>query len=634
MQVLRRTLLMPLGAAAAALLLIVLLTAIFAPILWGDQAAVIDTGNILAPPSPEHLIGTDGLGRDLLLRVVVATRFSVILALIATLVAVVAGLLLGIAPLLLGRWGRPVNWFVGIAVAFPSLLLALFFAVIFGTGWVGATQALGLAGAPTFARLCQTLVASVASRDFVAAARIGGVGRVRVLFRHILPNIAAPLVVNATITAGSALLAFASLSFLGLGVQPPDYDWGRLMFDGLSGIYINPLAALAPGAAVVIAGLAFNLVGEAGARALGIETSGIGSRLKRLRVRPVPRTPVPSAADEVLNVKELVVTIPGKTAVIEPVRGVSFTLRSGEIVGIVGESGSGKSLTALAIAQLLEEPTTVGAQTLRFLGTDLLDGRPAEHRRLLGTSLAMVFQDPMTSFNPTKRIGAQLAEVATQHRGLTQRAARARAVDRLAAVRIPEPKRRARQYPHEFSGGMRQRAMIGMGLMGAPRLVIADEPTTALDVRVQRQVLDLLKSLRDDDDVAILLISHDVSVIAEICDRVLVMYAGRIVEDIPASRLGQARHPYTRALIAAVPDMHTDVSQPLATVPGRPVDPATVPVGCAFAPRCPLADDRCRTTYPPLEASPTGERVACWHAGDALPFPIVATARDTEEAAG
>jgi len=631
MRAVRRTLATPLGATAAGLLAVVLLTAIFAPILWGEQADAIDTGNILAGPSAEHPIGTDGLGRDLLLRVLVATRLSIVLALTATLIGVTAGIILGVAPYLLGRAGRSVTWLVGIAVAFPALLLALFFAVIFGSGWVGATMAIGLAGAPGFGRLCQTLVAGVASRDFVSAARIGGVGRLGVLFRHILPNIGEPLIVNATIGAGGALLAFAGLSFLGLGVQPPEYDWGRLMMEGLSGIYINPLAALAPGLAVVIAGLAFNLVGEAAARALGMESTSIVAKVAAVQPRASVAASAPAPADEILTVRDLTVTFPGENGPVSPVRGVTFSLRRGEVVGIVGESGSGKSLTALAIAQLIEEPGVVDAETLRFLGTELLDGGPADHRRLLGTSLAMVFQDPMTSFNPTKRMGGQLAEVAKHHHGMTRRQALARAVDRLGAVRIADPEKRAKQYPHEFSGGMRQRAMIGMGLMGNPKLIIADEPTTALDVTVQQQVLNLLKLIRDEEDVAILLISHDVSVVAEICDRVLVMYAGRIVEDLPSSQLARARHPYTRALLAAVPDMQTDLGKPLVTVPGRPVDPAHVPAGCAFAPRCPLADAHSRAVEPPLVTDAAGSRVACWHAGEPLPLTLSAPARDTEE---
>jgi oligopeptide/dipeptide ABC transporter ATP-binding protein len=630
-----RVLRTPLGSTAGVLITTVLLTAIVAPVLWGPDADVIDTNNLLAGPSAAHPIGTDNLGRDLLYRVLVASRLSIELALVATLISVTVGLVLGAAPILLGRaLGRTVTWFVGIAVAFPGLLLALFFAVIFGVGELGAVLAIGFAGAPSFARLCQTLIGGVAGRDFVAAARAGGIGRFRVLVRHILPNIAEPLVINATIGAGGALLAFAGLSFLGLGVQAPAYDWGRLMMDGLSGIYVHPLAALGPGAAVVIAGLAFNLVGEATAKALGVQHVGPLSRLSR-RARAAPPRPAPprsahptGAADGaiVLDVTDLHVTFPGPDGPVRAVRGVTFALRRGEAVGVVGESGSGKSITALAIAQLVEEPGQVRATALNFLGEGLLDGGAATHRRLLGTSFSLVFQDPMSSFNPTKRVGRQLAEVAQLHQGMSRRTALARAVDRLRAVRVADPERRVHQFPYEFSGGMLQRAMIGMGLMGSPKLIVADEPTTALDVTVQRQVLDLLQSIQKSDDVSLLLISHDVSVVAEICDRVLVMYAGRIIEDLPAAELTTgARHPYTRALVGAVPNMRSDTSQPLSTVPGRPVDPANVPSGCAYAARCPLADAHCRAVDPELVEDAAGGRVACWHAGEPVPLTIART---------
>lgn len=574
----------PLGATAIALLALVMLTAIFAPLIWGEQASLNDTDDLLAPPSAEHLIGTDNLGRDLLLRTLVATRLSVVLAVLATAVAVGAGLVLGVAPLLLGRvLGRPVTWFTGVAVAFPGLLLALFFAAIFGSSATAAVFAIGLAGAPSFARLCQNLIAGIEARDFISAARVGGVGRFRVLFRHVLPNIGEPLIVNATIGAGGALLAFAGLSFLGLGVQPPEYDWGRLLMDGVRGIYLNPLAALAPGAAVVIAGLAFNLTGEAAARSLGISddlvlTSVARRRSLRRRSAPVPEAAAarPPANGAVLEVDDLHVTFPGAKRTVHAVRGVSFSVREGEIVGIVGASGSGKSMTALAVAQLVADPGRVEASTLRFLGADLRTISKEKRRRLLGTSLAMVFQDPMSSFNPTMRMGDQLAEVATEHAGLSRRDARRLAADRLTAVRITHPNRRVRQYPYEFSGGMRQRAMIGMGLMITPRLIIADEPTTALDVTVQSQVLELLRAIRDQDGAAVLFISHDISVVAELCDRVLVMNAGEIVEELRASELSSAKHPYTRALLAAVPHMGTDLDRPLATLDMESVDAPSI----------------------------------------------------------
>ncbi|WP_081975378.1 dipeptide/oligopeptide/nickel ABC transporter permease/ATP-binding protein [Modestobacter caceresii] len=626
----------PVGAGAGLLLAVVLLLAVFGPVFWSDAADTVDTTAAMQGASGEHWVGTDALGRDLFARVLVATRLSIGLALLATLIAVVLGLLLGTAPLLLGRRaGRLVTAAVDIAVAFPGLLLALFFAVVFGVGATGAVLAIGFAGAPSFARLSHTLAAGIADRDFVAAARIAGVGRVRVLLRHVLPNIGEPLVVNATIGAGGALLAFAGLSFLGLGVQAPSYDWGRLLQDGLSGIYIHPEAALAPGVAIVVAGLAFNLFGEAVAKGIGLTATVNGAYPVpgRSRADTVPAAvtddgtpatdPGPAADRPVLDVQDLSVTFPGPGGLVRPVRGVSFRIGRGEAVGVVGESGSGKSLTALAVARLVEQPGEVTADRLEFQGTDLLTGSERSHRRLLGTSFAMVFQDPMTSFNPTRRIGRQLAEVAQEHQGMNRRQALDRAVDRLRSVRVPAAERRAHQYPHEFSGGMRQRAMIGMGLMGEPTLIVADEPTTALDVTVQRQVLDLLAAVRAADGVALLLISHDVAVVGQVCDRVLVMYAGRVVEDLPAAELDTgARHPYTRALVAAVPDMDVDLDAPLPVIPGRPVDPAHQPPGCAYAPRCPLASARCTAEDPALADDGTGWRVACWHAGEVADLAV------------
>ncbi len=607
----------PVGRTSAVLVAVLLLLAAFGPLIWGDRAEAVDTARMGTGPSAAHWAGTDILGRDILGRVLVASRLSITLALAATAITVLLGLLLGTAPMLLdgGRSapaGRLVTAAVNLAVAFPGLLLALFFAVVFGVGATAAALAIGIAGAPGFARIVQTLVAGVAARDYISAARVAGVGRVRILLRHVLPNIAEPLVVNATIGAGSALLAFAGLSFLGLGVQAPGYDWGRLLYDGIQSIYINPLAALAPGAAVLIAGLAFNLLGETIAGALGT-----GPAVRFTKAAPTAPTPAPDAdATPVLDVVDLRVTIPTPHGEVRPVRGITFSVGRGEAVGIVGESGSGKSMTALAVSRLTPDAARVESGGLRLLGADLAQATAKD----LGTSLAMVFQDPMTSFNPTRRIGRQLAEIARHHLGMTRGQAHERAVDRLGAVRIPEPGRRAGQYPHEFSGGMRQRAMIGMGLMGSPALIVADEPTTALDVTVQQQVLDLLEEIRRADDVALILISHDVTVVGEVCDRVLVMYAGQLVEDLPAADLAHdARHPYTRALVAAVPDMESDLDLPLAVIPGRPPDLSeTLPTGCSFAPRCPFADDHCRAEEPVLQTDARGRRVACWRIEDDL----------------
>ena len=456
----------------------------------------------------------------------------------------------------------------------------------------------------------------------------------RLLFRHVLPNISEPLVVNATIGAGGALLSFAGLSFLGLGVQQPQYDWGRLLFDGIGSLYVNPAAALCPGIAVIIAGLAFNLFGESVAKALGVGVVGGIPELPSVAAAIEDAPPVDeshqAADDLVLDVRDLQVTFPGPHGPIRPVRGVSFGVRRGEAVGIVGESGSGKSLTALAISRLVDDSGRVDATRLELLGNDLRAADSKAHRQFLGTSLAMVFQDPMTSFNPTRRMGGQLAESARHNQGLGRKAALARAVDRLRAVRITEPEKRAHQYPHEFSGGMRQRAMIGMGLMGSPALIVADEPTTALDVTVQQQVLDLLAAIRAADDVALVLISHDVTVVREVCDRVLVMYAGRIVEDLPAERPRDRRpaplHP--RADGRGARHGHR---------PGRAARGDPRPAG---RPRRRTARVRVRRPLPArlgalphrgavLVADAAGRRVACWHPGE--PVLLEITDRDLEE---
>jgi oligopeptide/dipeptide ABC transporter ATP-binding protein len=246
-------------------------------------------------------------------------------------------------------------------------------------------------------------------------------------------------------------------------------------------------------------------------------------------------------------------------------------------------------------------------------GTNLDGCAPAERDAVLATTLSIVPQDPLSAFNPVLRVGRQVAEGAEVHLAMSRDEALQRAVERLEELRIAAAARCAGQYPHELSGGMRQRAMIAMGMMTRPRLIVADEPTTALDVTVQRRVLQVLHEVSEREGAAVVLISHDISVVAGFCQRVVVMYAGRIVEEIDAARLDEAAHPYTRALMAAVPDMETDRAQPLATIPGRPPAVTEVPDGCPFAARCAFADELCRSQLPPLAHVAGSSRAACWH---------------------
>ncbi|MFL5081977.1 MAG: ABC transporter ATP-binding protein, partial [Microvirga sp.] len=306
-----------------------------------------------------------------------------------------------------------------------------------------------------------------------------------------------------------------------------------------------------------------------------------------------------------LDVEDLQTHFRTPDGVNRAVDGVSFQVKEGETLAIVGESGCGKSVTANSILRLIPEPPGKIAGAIRFQGRDLLALPERAMRDIRGNDISMIFQEPMTSLNPVLTIGRQLRETLRLHEGLERRAAEDRAVEMLNLVGIPEARRRLREYPHQLSGGMRQRVMIAMAIANDPDVIIADEPTTALDVTVQQQVLDLLSRIRRENDAAILLISHDIAVVREVTDRILVMYAGRVVEEITSDRLAKhAAHPYTRALVAAVPDLATDRDQPLATIPGRPVDPAHVPAGCSFAARCPFATELCRSEDPALAPIP------------------------------
>ncbi len=297
------------------------------------------------------------------------------------------------------------------------------------------------------------------------------------------------------------------------------------------------------------------------------------------------------------------------------VDGVSFDVRRGRTLGIVGESGCGKSVTSLSIMGLVPKPPGViaGGEIL-FEGEDLLKKSRSELRKIRGGSISMIFQEPMTSLNPVFTVGDQIIEAITAHLNVTAAEARERALAMLRRVRIPSPERRIDDYPHQMSGGMRQRVMIAMALACSPKLLIADEPTTALDVTIQAQILDLMRTLRDETGTAIILITHDLGVIAEIADEVVVMYAGKIVESAPVGDLfADPQHPYTIGLLGSIPKLDEQRTR-LSSIEGTVPPPFALPPGCRFNPRCPFADDQCRREEPPLRALREGHLVACWKA--------------------
>jgi oligopeptide/dipeptide ABC transporter ATP-binding protein len=297
------------------------------------------------------------------------------------------------------------------------------------------------------------------------------------------------------------------------------------------------------------------------------------------------------------------------------VDGVSFAVAEGRTLGIVGESGCGKSVTSLSIMGLLAKPAgRIAGGAIRFRGRDLAGLGEGDMQALRGADIAMIFQEPMTSLNPAFTIGNQLVEGIVRHRKLDADAAKAHAIDMLRRVRIPAPETRFDEYPHKLSGGMRQRVMIAMALACDPKLLIADEPTTALDVTIQAQILDLLRRLRDETGTAIVLITHDLGVIAELAHDVVVMYAGKIVEKAPVERLfAWPQHPYTIGLLGAIPQLHRTRDR-LATIDGTVPSLANLPPGCRFAERCPFAQAKCREAEPPMQSLADGHAVACWMA--------------------
>ena len=332
------------------------------------------------------------------------------------------------------------------------------------------------------------------------------------------------------------------------------------------------------------------------------------------------------ADDMVLDVKNLQTVFFTNSGLFRAVDDVSFSIRRGETLAIVGESGCGKSVTALSIMRLVPDPPgriVGGSVTLE--GTELLELDEAEMRAIRGNRISMIFQEPMTSLNPVMRIGDQITEAVRLHRKLTAKEAWGKAVDMLRLVRIPEPEQRAREYPHQLSGGMRQRAMIAMALACRPALLIADEPTTALDVTIQAQILALIVDLQKTLGTGLILITHDLGVVAQTAQRVIVMYAGKKVEEASVEALFEnPRHPYTRGLMASMPAVATFGSNSdarLVEIPGMVPSLTNLPPGCAFAPRCPLAIDRCRAEYPPLQDWGDHHFAACWRAAQTAVAP-------------
>ena len=606
------------------------LLAAFAPLVATHPPNTQDVLASFQGPSSDHWLGTDDLGRDLFSRLAHGARVSLLSSIAVVGISLVLAVPLGLFSGYRGGWPDNVLMrVIDAGLSIPPLVLALAVSGILGPGVVNVVIALVIVFFPGFVRLVRGASLAVREETFIEASRSIGSPTWRILVRRVLPNVRSPLIVQCTLALGSAMLAEAGLSYLGLGLQPPDATWGNMLrraYD--TALFTDSFQLVIPGAAIALTVLAFTVIGEG----LRDQFGGSGGRTLSGRqhygltmvTRDEPQLELPpadrdrgSARAPLLDVRGLSVEFQTPSGVRRVVDDVSFSVGAGEIVGLVGESGSGKSVTSLSLMRLVPSPPgRIVAGTIDFNGRNVLTSAFKELRAMRGAEMSMVFQDPMSSLDPRFTVGNQLVEAQRLHGRVRRTAARRRAAELLELVGIPSPNERLGAYPHQLSGGMRQRAMIALALVNQPKLLIADEPTTALDVTVQAQILDLLRSIRDEFGTGILFVTHDLGVVADVCDRVVVMYAGEIVEQSTVWEMfSRPAHPYTEGLLGAMPQEGRRVDR-LTVIPGQVPSPGELPRGCRFQDRCPYVRDECRNFDIELSAIGAHEQVRCQRASE------------------
>ncbi|MCX4445891.1 dipeptide/oligopeptide/nickel ABC transporter permease/ATP-binding protein [Streptomyces sp. NPDC058369] len=558
---LRRVLRNPLGGLSAALLLLIVAAVLLAPVIASQDPGASSLSQAFAGPSGGHPLGMDSAGRDILARVLYGGRTTLGGALLALAIALALGVPTGLfAGYRGGRFDSVANWTVNLVMALPAMVVLLASRAILGPDVHVLMIVLGVLVAPSFFRLVRGIVANVRGELYVDAAKVSGLSDTRIVARHVLTVVRGPIIIQVALVAGIAIALQAGLEFLGVG-SGSTATWGAMLNEAFQNIQRAPRLILWPGLALGLTNCALVLLAGAVRDALEDQAPRPARRRRAARAAEPAAEPAESADSaapraELLSVRGLIVAYarPDGTDK-EVVHGVDLDVRPGEIVGLVGESGSGKTQTAFSVLGLLPEGGRVTRGSITVNGRETAGMRERDHRALRGRTLAYVPQEPMSNLDPAFTIGSQLMEPVRHHLGLGRKEAADKARELLRLVEIPDPDRTLRLYPHEISGGMAQRVLIAGAMSCDPDLLIADEPTTALDVRVQAEVLDLLRRLRDERGLGVLLVTHNLGVVADVCDRVAVMNAGRIVETGTTEQiLGAPQDPYTRTLLAAVLD--------------------------------------------------------------------------------
>ncbi|MEU6711740.1 dipeptide/oligopeptide/nickel ABC transporter permease/ATP-binding protein [Nonomuraea sp. NPDC046802] len=620
----------PLSWVAVGIVAVVVLAALLAP--WIAPHSPYFQAATGGGPSAEHWMGLDSANRDILSRLLYGSRWSLIIGLGATGLALVAGAIIGaVAATSRKAVDETIMRVLDVIMAFPGIALAAVLVAVFGGSVSVLVMAIAFLYMPSVARVVRANVIAQYGEDYVAAERVIGARTPHIIIKHVAINCAAPVLVFCTVMVADAIVFEASLSFIGAGVRPPDPSWGSVIADGKNMVLLGGWwATVFPGLLILITVLALNILSE------GISDSWAAPAARKAPIDRLARkddvferarpgsgevVELPGLAEAAQRLAERARPLPQGTPVLEVERlrigfgdgvdivdGIGFVVRPGEVLGLVGESGCGKSLTALTIMGLQPRDARVSGQ-VRFNQRELLAESRRARRRLLGHEMAMIYQDALSSLNPAMTIKAQLKQ-------LTRRGGRRTPAELLELVGL-DAQRTLSSYPHELSGGQRQRVLIAMALSRDPKLIVADEPTTALDVTVQAQVIELLLRLREELGFALILVSHDLALVADVTDRVVVMYGGQIVETgATATLVGAPAHHYARGLLGSVLSLESGAER-LTQIPGVVPSPADFPAGCRFADRCPMASEVCRTETPMLTGDDT-HAVACHHPAQTL----------------
>ena len=551
----------PVAMASLVVLGLILIMVIVGPYIRGYDFVSKNVKEKNQGMSAKYWFGTDYLGRDLFSRVWMGARASIIIALVATALKLIVGTLYGAAMAHFGGWIDDVMMrIIEVINSLPSLLITILIMMVLGNNLFALLVALSITAWCSTARQVRGMIKQLKESEYVYAAEVLGAKPSRIILKHYVPNMLGILILNMSTSIPAFIFTEAGLSFLGIGLTAPEISLGVLISQG-------------------------------------------------------QQTMSDQKNDKILEVKNLKVSYHTYAGEVKSVRGVSFDLKEGEAIAIVGESGCGKSVTAKSIMGLIKGPQGEIKQGSEILyhGDNILNYNKKQWQAYKGGEVAIIFQDALASLNPTMRVGKQIMENLMAHKHMTKDEAKKEAVRMLQKVGIPEPEKRVRQYPHEFSGGMRQRVMIAIAFACDPKILICDEPTTALDVTIQGQILDIIKELQREHNTSVIMITHDLGVVANIAQKIAVMYSGVIVERGNCEDIFyRPRHPYTWALIRSVPRLDLENKQVLASIPGTPPDLLNPPVGCPFCTRCEYCMEICKEQMPEVTEFGDGHEASCW----------------------